>query len=236
MLSSIKSFSHQISATPCYVSHSRTESVSLVVKSTGVAGHHSWLSGNVSCLKVYPEFWKKIINLKWVLVSSKWPPVVITVQLYGNWFLFYLSRTKTPVVYSTACTVYAGLSVDDAAAQPPVLFQVDVWERDWIHVLCRWWQVPYYWAGIKAYDLVAGSQCVKPSYMLSKSSALEKFPMLKRDKLKAAIVYYDGNTILSMHIDIFESCFSADAWKSEDVPLKLFGEFATKRAWNCVFI
>nr|CAB3250536.1 glycerol-3-phosphate dehydrogenase, mitochondrial [Phallusia mammillata] len=55
-----------------------------------------------------------------------------------------------------------------------------------------YWQVPYYWAGIKAYDLVAGSQCVKPSYVLSKRNALEKFPMLKRDKLKAAIVYYDG--------------------------------------------
>lgn len=43
------------------------------------------------------------------------------------------------------------------------------------------------------YDLVAGSKCVKPSYMLSKGSALERFPMLKRDQLKAAIVYYDGN-------------------------------------------
>ena len=52
--------------------------------------------------------------------------------------------------------------------------------------------MPYYWAGIKAYDLVAGSKCVKPSFILSKSSALEKFPMLKKDKLKAAIVYYDG--------------------------------------------
>lgn len=25
----------------------------------------------------------------------------------------------------------------------------------------RWWQVPYYWAGIKLYDLVAGKQCLK---------------------------------------------------------------------------
>nr|XP_018670203.1 glycerol-3-phosphate dehydrogenase, mitochondrial isoform X2 [Ciona intestinalis] len=55
-----------------------------------------------------------------------------------------------------------------------------------------WWQVPYFWVGIKAYDLVAGSQCVKSSFVLSKKNALEKFPMLKRDKLKAAIVYYDG--------------------------------------------
>lgn len=46
------------------------------------------------------------------------------------------------------------------------------------------------------YDLVAGSKGVKPSYLLSKADALEKFPMLKGDKLKGAIVYYDG-TIFS---------------------------------------
>lgn len=56
----------------------------------------------------------------------------------------------------------------------------------------RWWQLPYYWVGIKLYDLVAGSQCLKSSYVLSKSRALELFPMLRKDKLVGAIVYYDG--------------------------------------------
>ena len=56
----------------------------------------------------------------------------------------------------------------------------------------RWWQVPYYWVGIKAYDLVSGRQLLKSSYILSKGKALELFPMLKKDKLKAALVYYDG--------------------------------------------
>ena len=56
----------------------------------------------------------------------------------------------------------------------------------------RWWQVPYYYAGIKMYDLVAGRQCIKRSYYLRKSKALERFPMLKKDKLCGAIVYYDG--------------------------------------------
>ena len=46
--------------------------------------------------------------------------------------------------------------------------------------------------GIKMYDLVAGTQLLKASYMLSKSKALELFPMLKKDKLVGAIVYYDG--------------------------------------------
>ena len=33
---------------------------------------------------------------------------------------------------------------------------------------------------------------MKKSYLLSKSKALEEFPMLKADKLVGAIVYYDG--------------------------------------------
>ncbi|XP_055726696.1 glycerol-3-phosphate dehydrogenase, mitochondrial-like isoform X4 [Salvelinus fontinalis] len=56
----------------------------------------------------------------------------------------------------------------------------------------KWWQLPYYWAGIKIYDLVAGAQCLKSSYILTKTKALELFPMLKKDKLVGAIVYYDG--------------------------------------------
>ncbi|TRZ14683.1 hypothetical protein HGM15179_012437 [Zosterops borbonicus] len=56
----------------------------------------------------------------------------------------------------------------------------------------KWWQLPYYWVGIKMYDLVAGSQCLKSSYVLTKARALELFPMLRRDRLVGAIVYYDG--------------------------------------------
>ncbi|KAM4601901.1 glycerol-3-phosphate dehydrogenase, mitochondrial-like isoform 1-T1 [Polymixia lowei] len=56
----------------------------------------------------------------------------------------------------------------------------------------KWWQLPYYWIGIKMYDVVAGTECLKSSYVLSKNKALELFPMLKKDKLVGAIVYYDG--------------------------------------------
>ncbi|KAG8267406.1 glycerol-3-phosphate dehydrogenase [Homalodisca vitripennis] len=56
----------------------------------------------------------------------------------------------------------------------------------------KWWQVPYYWVGIKAYDLVAGSKTVKSSYYVNKENTLELFPMLRGDKLCGAIVYYDG--------------------------------------------
>ncbi|XP_028514606.1 glycerol-3-phosphate dehydrogenase, mitochondrial isoform X2 [Exaiptasia diaphana] len=56
----------------------------------------------------------------------------------------------------------------------------------------KWWQLPYFWAGIKMYDLVSGRQVVKSSYLVGKEKALELFPMLKKDKLCGAIIYYDG--------------------------------------------
>ncbi|KFO60109.1 hypothetical protein N302_10945 [Corvus brachyrhynchos] len=66
----------------------------------------------------------------------------------------------------------------------------------------KWWQLPYYWVGIKLYDLVAGSQCLKSSYVLTKSRALELFPMLRKDKLVGAIVYYDG----ALSLCLFRTC------------------------------
>lgn len=59
--------------------------------------------------------------------------------------------------------------------------------------LYKWWQLPYYWAGVKAYDLLAGSQNLESSYILTRGQALEAFPMLNEDRLKGAIVYYDGS-------------------------------------------
>ncbi|KAG0096238.1 mitochondrial glycerol-3-phosphate dehydrogenase [Podila epicladia] len=56
----------------------------------------------------------------------------------------------------------------------------------------KWWQVPYYWAGSKAYDLLAGHQGMESSYFLTKGKALDAFPMLKNEKLVGAMVYYDG--------------------------------------------
>lgn len=63
----------------------------------------------------------------------------------------------------------------------------------------QWWQVPYFWVGIKAYDFVAGDANVKSSYYLSKDDALERFPMLKSDKLCGAIVYYDGKIYCALN-------------------------------------
>lgn len=58
--------------------------------------------------------------------------------------------------------------------------------------LQHWWQTPYFWIGTMAYDLLAGSQGLERSYLLSKDKALAEFPMLRRDNLIGALVYYDG--------------------------------------------
>ncbi|KAK4133037.1 DAO-domain-containing protein [Trichocladium antarcticum] len=58
--------------------------------------------------------------------------------------------------------------------------------------LDRWWKIPYYWAGTKFYDLLAGSEGIESSYFLTKSKAIDSFPMLNQAGLVGALVYYDG--------------------------------------------
>ena len=57
--------------------------------------------------------------------------------------------------------------------------------------LTRWWEVPYFWAGTKCYDLLAGSEANPSSYFMPQRKALDTFPMLKKS-LVGALVYYDG--------------------------------------------
>jgi glycerol-3-phosphate dehydrogenase len=56
--------------------------------------------------------------------------------------------------------------------------------------LQKWWQAPYFWAGTKFYDFLAGSENIESSYFLTKSKALDAFPMLKKEGLVGALVYY----------------------------------------------
>ncbi|KAI1649501.1 DAO-domain-containing protein [Daldinia loculata] len=58
--------------------------------------------------------------------------------------------------------------------------------------LDKWWKAPYYWAGTKFYDFLAGSEGIESSYFLTRSKALDAFPMLKQTDLVGALVYYDG--------------------------------------------
>ncbi|KAG9403447.1 mitochondrial glycerol-3-phosphate dehydrogenase [Aphanomyces cochlioides] len=56
-----------------------------------------------------------------------------------------------------------------------------------------WWEIPYMWVGAKVYDLVAGSdRSVPSSYYIDAEEAMYQYPNLKKDGLKGAVVYYDG--------------------------------------------
>ncbi|KAF8418582.1 glycerol-3-phosphate dehydrogenase [Tirmania nivea] len=57
----------------------------------------------------------------------------------------------------------------------------------------HWWKAPYYWAGTKAYDFLAGKENLESSYFLTRGKAMEAFPMLKEEGLVGALVYYDGS-------------------------------------------
>lgn len=56
--------------------------------------------------------------------------------------------------------------------------------------LQKWWQAPYFWVGTKFYDFLAGKENIESSYFLTKSKALDAFPMLKKEGLVGALVYY----------------------------------------------
>jgi glycerol-3-phosphate dehydrogenase len=59
-----------------------------------------------------------------------------------------------------------------------------------------WWQLPYYYAGCKLYDFLAGKENMESAYWMGRGKALEAFPMLKDDGLVGGVVYYDGESEL----------------------------------------
>jgi glycerol-3-phosphate dehydrogenase len=58
--------------------------------------------------------------------------------------------------------------------------------------LYSWFGVPYYRAGLKMYDWLAGKHNLSPSRYLSAKAARKNFPMLKPKGLRGGILYYDG--------------------------------------------
>lgn len=55
-----------------------------------------------------------------------------------------------------------------------------------------WFEAFYFWVGLKLYDLVAGDSSLGTSKFIARKEALDRFPQLKKEKLKGAVVYYDG--------------------------------------------
>ena len=58
------------------------------------------------------------------------------------------------------------------------------------------------------YDLVSGRQLLRSSYVVGKKKALELFPMLKKEKLCGAIIYYDGKLLIFIASFFLTSHFS----------------------------
>ncbi|CAI0442658.1 unnamed protein product [Linum tenue] len=59
-----------------------------------------------------------------------------------------------------------------------------------------WFEVVYYWAGLKMYDLVAGARLLHLSRYYSTQESVELFPTLAKNgkdrSLRGTVVYYDG--------------------------------------------
>jgi glycerol-3-phosphate dehydrogenase len=55
-----------------------------------------------------------------------------------------------------------------------------------------WWEAPFYGAGLKLYDLLAGKYRFGPSAILSRDETLARLPTIRTDGLRGGVVYYDG--------------------------------------------
>ena len=55
-----------------------------------------------------------------------------------------------------------------------------------------WWDGPFYGAGMKVYDLMAGKLGFGPSTRLSREETLERIPNIKAEGLRGGVLYYDG--------------------------------------------
>lgn len=76
----------------------------------------------------------------------------------------------------------------------------------------KWWQAPYFWAGTKFYDFLAGSEGIESSYFLTKSRAMDAFPMLRKDNLFGALVYYGIGTLAQI---LRRSALTVTRWGSQ---------------------
>ncbi|CAG9460486.1 unnamed protein product [Pedinophyceae sp. YPF-701] len=60
-----------------------------------------------------------------------------------------------------------------------------------------WWEIPFYWCGLRLYDLIAGTRALTWSSFVSSRESLRRFPTLRAEhsdgrSLKGTIMYYDG--------------------------------------------
>lgn len=56
----------------------------------------------------------------------------------------------------------------------------------------KWWEGPFYGAGLKVYDMLAGKLGLGPSTWLSRAETLERIPTLEPTGLRGGVIYHDG--------------------------------------------
>jgi glycerol-3-phosphate dehydrogenase len=55
-----------------------------------------------------------------------------------------------------------------------------------------WWEGPFYGAGMKLYDALAGTLGLGPSKMLSREETIARIPTIEPDGLRGGVVYHDA--------------------------------------------
>ncbi|MCH9631027.1 MAG: Aerobic glycerol-3-phosphate dehydrogenase [Chlamydiia bacterium] len=58
--------------------------------------------------------------------------------------------------------------------------------------LYHYWEIPYYWIGLKVYDWIAGAGSLHRSEYVSAKTIAKKIPSIKRTSLLGGVSYYDG--------------------------------------------
>src|SRR5437588_11385497 len=56
----------------------------------------------------------------------------------------------------------------------------------------EWWEGPFYGAGLKVYDLLAGRLGLGPSHLLSRDETLRLLPTVEPAGLRGGVVYHDA--------------------------------------------
>ena len=56
----------------------------------------------------------------------------------------------------------------------------------------KWFDLPWYGAGLKLYDMLSGSSSLGPTKILSQRETRERIPGIAAEGLKGSVLYYDG--------------------------------------------
>lgn len=105
--------------------------------------------------------------------------------------------------------------VRDALKERTVLLRIAPHLARWLPImtpLYNRFELPYYRTGLRMYDWLAGKALVHKSKFVSKMESLKRVPFLKRQNLRGAVIYYDGQFDDSrMNISLAKTAFEKGA-------------------------